>query len=250
MLLFSVNIYSQEINTKAIYKDHFNSGIGLISSTYEMIFTNRESLYVDRTSDKEKIYEKSNDVNSAYSPKLIGDTHPQFYYRNRLKNKIIFNQTTLRKEYTIFEEGELMKWNLINETKIIGKFTCYKATTEFRGREYTAWYTLEIPVPFGPRKFGGLPGLIISISDNSNKFSSRLVEILQYKKAHQESIFTSYSDMSVISYDSFKQSFCEDSKKFEKILISKMPRGNTLVSSSIGLGSDENLEIFEFTCDN
>jgi GLPGLI family protein len=54
-------------------------------------------------------------------------------------------------------------WVLINETKKIGAFNCLKATCHFRGRDYIAWYTLEIPVSYGPWKFQGLPGLILEV---------------------------------------------------------------------------------------
>ena len=54
-------------------------------------------------------------------------------------------------------------WILTNETKKIGNFNCNKATCHFRGRDYTAWYTMEIPVPYGPWKFQGLPGLILEV---------------------------------------------------------------------------------------
>jgi GLPGLI family protein len=54
-------------------------------------------------------------------------------------------------------------WALINETKKVGNFNCLKATCHFRGRDYIAWYTLEIPVSHGPWKFQGLPGLILEV---------------------------------------------------------------------------------------
>ena len=42
-----------------------------------------------------------------------------------------------------------------------GNFECKKAVGIFRGREYTAWYTENIPIPYGPWKLQGLPGLIL-----------------------------------------------------------------------------------------
>ena len=49
-------------------------------------------------------------------------------------------------------------------------YDCRKATVDFAGRTYTAWFTPEIPLPFGPYKFGGLPGLILKIEDAERQF--------------------------------------------------------------------------------
>lgn len=64
-----------------------------------------------------------------------------------------------------------LEWNFSDEeTDTILGYECRKATTEFAGRTYTAWFTTEIPLPFGPYKFGGLPGLILKIEDAEQQF--------------------------------------------------------------------------------
>lgn len=63
------------------------------------------------------------------------------------------------------------QWILTQETKTIGKYLCYKATTEQEAetrhgkvvKKITAWYTPEIPINYGPKNFYGLPGLIIEL---------------------------------------------------------------------------------------
>ena len=64
-----------------------------------------------------------------------------------------------------------LKWEFLTEDSdsILG-YGCSKATAEFAGRKYTAWFTAEIPLPFGPYKFGGLPGLILKIEDSEHQF--------------------------------------------------------------------------------
>lgn len=63
------------------------------------------------------------------------------------------------------------EWSFSDEdTDPIMDYECSKATTEFAGRNYTAWFTPEIPLPFGPYKFGGLPGLILKLEDAEQQY--------------------------------------------------------------------------------
>ena len=63
-----------------------------------------------------------------------------------------------------------LQWEFLPEESTVLGYECSKATTEFAGRTYTAWFTPEIPLPFGPYKFGGLPGLILKIEDAERQF--------------------------------------------------------------------------------
>lgn len=64
-----------------------------------------------------------------------------------------------------------LEWNFSDEeTDSIMGYNCRKATVEFAGRSYTAWFTPEIPLPFGPYKFGGLPGLILKLEDAERQY--------------------------------------------------------------------------------
>ena len=69
------------------------------------------------------------------------------------------------------ELNEDIRWEIALEVDSILSFPCQKATCLYRGRSYTAWFTLEIPLGYGPYKFGGLPGLILKIYDDDNQYS-------------------------------------------------------------------------------
>jgi GLPGLI family protein len=75
-----------------------------------------------------------------------------------------------------------MKWNLSNDTSTVCGYVCKKATTSFRGRSYTVWYTREIPVSDGPWKFNGLPGLILKAIDGQGFFSFECTAIERSKE--------------------------------------------------------------------
>lgn len=68
-------------------------------------------------------------------------------------------------QYQYKEEIPQIQWNLVEGDSIFSGFECKKAIATFRGRNYVAWYSEEVPLPYGPYKFGGLPGLIFSIYD-------------------------------------------------------------------------------------
>lgn len=62
-------------------------------------------------------------------------------------------------------------WIMVpDSTLTILGYPCYLATTSFRGRQYKAYFTTEIPTQYGPWKFRNLPGLILRVSDTDNLF--------------------------------------------------------------------------------
>ena len=62
-------------------------------------------------------------------------------------------------------------WKIMDDTMTILGYPCQKAVTNFRGRQYNAWFTNLIPLSTGPWKFYGLPGLILNIHDTDNYFT-------------------------------------------------------------------------------
>jgi GLPGLI family protein len=74
------------------------------------------------------------------------------------------------------------QWVLCNESRTINGYECHKATTTYMGRDYTAWFTLDIPLHEGPWKFYGLPGLIIEISDSRNHYLFTCIEVVTLKE--------------------------------------------------------------------
>jgi GLPGLI family protein len=80
-------------------------------------------------------------------------------------NQIFHTTFLISDKYKVKQEIQL-DWKLTNEFSKILNYDVQKATTEFGGRKWTAWFTKEIPIPDGPYKFKGLPGLILKIEDS------------------------------------------------------------------------------------
>lgn len=109
----------------------------------------------------------------AYNPNLIYNIT-----KDILKGEVVFHITYSGIRMKITETQKPI-WKINNEKIKIGDFVCQKATTYYKGREWIAWFTSEIPISEGPYKFYGLPGLIVKIHDKNNE---HIFDILKVKK--------------------------------------------------------------------
>jgi len=73
-----------------------------------------------------------------------------------------------------YDDESKMNWNISAEKAKIGSYNTQKATTEFGGRQWEAWFTSDIPLQDGPYKFHGLPGLIVKVEDTGKNYSWEL----------------------------------------------------------------------------
>ncbi len=102
-----------------------------------------------------------------------------------------------------YQEKRKPEWKMLPEKQKIGEWQCQKATASYLGREWTAWFTTDIPVQDGPYVFHGLPGLIVKISDINNDYTFELegvknkFSIAEIKK----------NKLIKINYDKFKKEF-------------------------------------------
>jgi GLPGLI family protein len=127
------------------------------------------------------------------------------YYKNVKDKQYSNDKEYMGKEFLVKDSLTSLAWKMEAETRVIGGYTCYKATavkkpsaTDFRNLRprkedadkkegekpaadkktnfldavevpkeivITAWYTPEIPVSQGPEGYWGLPGLILEVND-------------------------------------------------------------------------------------
>lgn len=81
-----------------------------------------------------------------------------------------------------YKEPIIKNWKLVDETKVINTINCKKAEVTFKGRNWIAWYSPEVPLPYGPYKFSGLPGLIIKVTDDKGDYDFELVKSVSDSK--------------------------------------------------------------------
>ena len=132
--------------------------------------------------------------------------------------KVNFSERMLNSVFGYNEEPKF-NWKISNDKQKIGEYEAQKATTEFGGRKWTAWFTESIPFPDGPYKFSGLPGLIVKIEDAEKNFSWVLTANKPLKEFEELSYseklsaqFGARNDVTIINRDKFESSF-EEYKK-------------------------------------
>jgi GLPGLI family protein len=177
-LLFSTLSYAQETPIAKIHyifkhindttqrdkylRDEVGTYLGLQSSLYT-------SVSGDRINEKlkEQMSTPAFDGNVVLNKNT--STIKSSYVLNITENSLQQIYRVASDEYVLKEEFPALDWEILEDSKEIGGYACQKAVTNFKGRTYEAWFTTEIPMPFGPWKLNGLPGLILSAADTKQE---------------------------------------------------------------------------------
>ncbi|MGY5847954.1 GLPGLI family protein [Salegentibacter sp. HM20] len=99
-----------------------------------------------------------------------------YIYKGVGDGKLAFTQKIVKDNLMYTQNLDQFEWEILPETKEFKGYQVQKATTNFAGRNYNAWFTPEIPISDGPYKFNGLPGLIVEVSDDQDYYSFRLTD--------------------------------------------------------------------------
>lgn len=139
----------------------------LPSFGFTLSYTNNEAIF---KMDNVLIDQKERGKKLAF---IIANGYDKFYY-NKTTDSIVMQTEVYGATFRVFTNISDTEWKISNERKQIDGFLCYKATTSYEtvndvgtfNKKVTAWFAPEIPVPFGPAGFAGLPGLIVELQDD------------------------------------------------------------------------------------
>jgi GLPGLI family protein len=126
-------------------------------------------------------------------------------FTDRTTNTTTLYAPIFNKDFFIKEVGlvDSLQWTIVDSAqKVIANYTCKLATCTFRGREYEAYFTEEIPFFTGPWKLSGLPGAILEVTTVDGFFEFKAQQIrLSYREtpidnpyAHVKGPFLSFQE--------------------------------------------------------
>lgn len=86
--------------------------------------------------------------------------------------------------YKLTEEPK-QQWIITDSIKNSNNLQVQKAITEFGGRSWIAWFSKDIPIPYGPYKFNGLPGLIMELYDTKKDYYFKVIKSEKITEGYQ-----------------------------------------------------------------
>lgn len=130
--------------------------------------------------------------------------------------------------YKVSDDRKLI-WKILPEKQKIGEFNAQKATTEFAGRKWIAWFSSELPFQDGPYKFHGLPGLIVKLEDATKTHQFELKGISKFTAPIEKvSEFTGHKADIEIDLKQYKKMYLEERNDPAKVIKQALANGGVL----------------------
>jgi len=226
VVLYDMEYKPDSTNLEAVYSEPLLLQIGDNQSKFCSFWREyRDSIY-NSCENMQQLDELKND--QFKRPPYMGIRY--IVLKNFEERNITFHEMIAPDTYRYQEPLESFDWKITDEKKKWLKYTLQKATTEFGGRTWEAWFAAEIPISDGPYKFNGLPGLIVIARDTKNHYVFKMRSIYV---PHDDSYIEMYKDMRFIDTD--KKGFIRAYKNFRQDVFER--------ARNAGLNSPEVLQI-------
>lgn len=188
-LLISSLVPAQELTDKFKYKATYDLTWQIDSTNSESIqnetmvlfigdkisrFSSEGQYIADSIKEAYKDRERTQQSFDEMRSKMPMSALNFYVFKRQNSAQVSFTEKIVKDNYRYKQDIHDLNWEILSETKEVAGFGAQKAKASFSGRDYTAWFTTEIPISEGPYKFRGLPGLILEISDNNDYYTFKL----------------------------------------------------------------------------
>ena len=117
---------------------------------------------------------RTGDLTSVQNNEFTVGAFASDLYKDYRNNEIRVRDNISIHSFMYTDELKPQEWTILSDTMTILGYPSQKALCHFRGRDWEAWFTPEIPISEGPWKFYGLPGLVTKLHDIQNHYSFEL----------------------------------------------------------------------------
>lgn len=114
-------------------------------------------------------YIESKDESAMNS--IVYKTFLYVFKDNTNESMTVYDKAGLSEKGVYEEPFSELAWEICDSTKNVLGYECIMAATCYHGRKWTVWFAPEIPVPDGPWKLRGLPGLILEATEEKGHHS-------------------------------------------------------------------------------
>ena len=173
----------------------------------------KESAKAKKETDIALALTKIQQVNNTYGVKnslevLIGSPSADSYtYINSIRlNRFLYT-----------EKLPKIEWIVTDSVKQVCNYACKKATAKVYGREWSVWYSSDIPVSAGPYVLKGLPGVILEAQDADNLFHFVAVGIEEPKSDTPIQLFNEEKPLKCTRTKFLKLRKADDNRTYKEL---------------------------------
>ncbi|MBD5347056.1 MAG: GLPGLI family protein [Bacteroides sp.] len=135
------------------------------------------SSYKNLTVDSLIVSSSPEQIADAAMEGRLSNGDPMIIFKNYPSGKLTHTEKVCMDWMSYEEEIPVLKWVLTDSVATVLGYECLSAKCNFRGREWTVFYTEEIPLAEGPWKLHGLPGLIMKATDADGHYTFECIGI-------------------------------------------------------------------------
>lgn len=207
---------TSEVNSEMMYLDVAKKGSKFFSQKKEIA----DSLHLEIVKNQNKDF---SGIDYGLVVHVVEKSYPDY--------KINLFENLDMSKYKV-SDNRKMDWKILSEKDKIGNLNAQKATCNFAGRTWTAWFVSDIPIQDGPYKFNGLPGLIIKIEDKTKSHSFVLKEIKKLRSDQEwksDGEKKSFNAIITIDQEKYKKQFKDSRENPSKGMRQMMSGGNKIM---------------------
>jgi len=197
LLIISASLFAQNQTGKITYSFNRDAKITLGNdmpteqqkALTEMLKKQFQKTFILDFSENQSIYyqkqELQENTNGNINIMILDGTAGKLY-KSTSKKKFIRSDESMGKRFLISDELEKPNWTLIDSTKKIMNYMCYKAkyikeendeNDSLIKTTVTAWYAPDIPINNGPGMLWALPGLILEVFEGKVSIKATKIKL-------------------------------------------------------------------------